>query len=145
MVVYAIAVGENIYFSSDLYKFVENGKIEKGTSLKSIVKSLDACDYHVSKCGENEFTELDYDQIHTYYTDEDEDEKEDNAITDPPMIMDYHNGNNEIVKILNQNCVIFLDNPSIYAFRLCGHQCNCELSYQNEGDIDLLKCVICFT
>ena len=57
----------------------------------------------------------------------------------------YTNGNNEVVKIFNQKCVICLERDSDYAFRQCGHQCICEQCYQNKGDIDFLKCVVCRT
>ena len=61
------------------------------------------------------------------------------------MIMEYHQCNTEIVELFIQKCVICLENPSIYAFRLCGHQCICEHFHQNIADVDLLKCVICKT
>ena len=57
----------------------------------------------------------------------------------------YLNGNNEKVKIFNQKCVICYERASVYAFRQCGHQCICEQGYQNKGDIDILKCVVCRT
>ena len=57
----------------------------------------------------------------------------------------YTNGNNEMVKKYNQKCVICLERDSIYAFRQCGHQCICEQCYQNKGDINILKCVVCRT
>ena len=149
MVPYAIAVGEKFNKSiSDLYKFVENGKIEKGVLVNGIANRLDPFDYSVSNCGENAFRELHSEQFHTCYTDEeegDEDQEEDNAIPDTAMIMVYHDLNNEIVKIFNQKCVIYLDNPSNHAFCLCGHQFICEHSFQNKSDVDLLKCVICRT
>ena len=99
-------------------------------------------------------TELNYEQIHTFCTNEDGDDEdqhnkdqkeEPNAIPDPPKLMEHHNGNIEKVINFYQKCVICLDNPDIYAFRLCGRQCNCEHCYQNESDVDLLKCVICRT
>ena len=33
------------------------------------------------------------------------------------------NGNNEMVKIFNQKCLISFENFTFYAFRQCGHQC----------------------
>ena len=54
----------------------------------------------------------------------------------------YTNGNNEMVKIFSQKCVICLERDSIYAFRQCGHLCICEQCYQNKGDIDRLKCCL---
>ena len=53
------------------------------------------------------------------------------------------NGNNEVVKIFNEKCVICLDRDSIYAFRECGHQCICQQCYENKGDINILKSVVC--
>ena len=73
------------------------------------------------------------------YLDEEDEENEDLIETN------YCNGNNEVVKIFNQKCVICLERDSSYAFRQCGHQCICEQSYQNKGDIDILKCVVCRT
>ena len=57
----------------------------------------------------------------------------------------YLNGNNEVVKIFNQKCVICLERVSIYAFRQCGHQCICQDCYENKRDIDILKSVVCRT
>ena len=37
-----------------------------------------------------------------------------------------------MVKTFNQNCITCLDNPSVYAFHLCGHQCLCEHCYQEK-------------
>ena len=44
-------------FLSNHYKFIENGRIEEGFSLKSTAKSLDHFDYLVIKCDENAFKE----------------------------------------------------------------------------------------
>ena len=49
------------------------------------------------------------------------------------------------LKIFSQKFVICLERNSIYAFRQCGHQCICEQCYQNKGDVDILKCVVCRT
>ena len=57
----------------------------------------------------------------------------------------YINGNNEMLKMFSQKCVICLERDSDYAFRQCGHQCICEQGYQIKGDIDILKCVVCRT
>ena len=54
-------------------------------------------------------------------------------------------GNNEVVKNFTEKCVICCERDSVYAFRQCGHQCICEQCYQNKGDIDILKCVVCRT
>ena len=73
--------------------------------------------------------------------DEEEDVEEDVNIHD----LEYTDGSNEVVKIFNQKCVIFLEGDSDYIFKQCGHQCICEECYQNKGDIDILKCVVCRT
>ena len=150
MIPYPIVVGEKFtYFLYNRWKFLENDKIEEGTLLNRTNNSLDHFDYHVEKCCADSFKKLKCSLIHTYWPDrekEDDDvveedvfEQEENLIETPP----YLNGNNEVVKILNENCVICLERDSIYAFRHCGHQCICEDCYQNKGDIDILKCVVC--
>ena len=58
---------------------------------------------------------------------------------------DCCNGSNEILKIFIQKCVKYLENASLYTFRVCGHQCICEHCYQSKGDVDLLKLVTCKT
>ena len=70
--------------------------------------------------------------------DEDEDEDEGDLIETI-----FTNGNNEVVKIFNQKCVICLERDGVCAFRQCGHLCICEQFYQNKGNIYILKCVIC--
>ena len=50
-----------------------------------------------------------------------------------------------MVKLFNQRCVICLERDSAYAFRQCGHQCIYDQCYQNIGDNDMLKCVVCRT
>ena len=57
----------------------------------------------------------------------------------------YTNGINEVVKNFDRKCVIYYETDSVYAFRQCGHQCVCKDCYQNRGDFDLLKCVVCRT
>ena len=57
----------------------------------------------------------------------------------------YTNGNNDVDKIFIQKCVICSERDSVYAFRLCVHQCFCQGCYEKKGDIDTLKCVICRT
>ena len=59
--------------------------------------------------------------------------------------LEYTDGDNEIVKILNQKCVICLERDSEYIFKQCGHQCFCQECYENKSDVDVLKCVICRT
>ena len=41
--------------------------------------------------------------------------------------------------------VICFEKDSVYAFRQYGHQCISEDCYQNKGDNDILKCVVCRT
>ena len=50
-----------------------------------------------------------------------------------------------MVKVFNQNCVICYERDSDCAFSQCVHQCIPEQCYQNKGNIDLLKCVVCRT
>ena len=150
MTPYAYAIGEKYtYFIYHRYKFIENDKIEEGTLLNGTDGSLDPYDYHVEKCGADAFKKLERSLIHTFWSGHGEDDdlvEEDIVEEDENLIEpDYCNGNNEVVKIFNQKCVICLERDSIYAFRQCGHQCICEQCYQNKGDIDILKCVVCRT
>ena len=57
----------------------------------------------------------------------------------------YLNGNNKVVNIFNQKCVVCLERDSIYDFGQCGHQCICQDFYENKTDIHILKCVVCRT
>ena len=50
--------------------------------------------------------------------------------------IEYYNGTNKKVKILNQICVICFKNSSVYAFGQCGHQCIDEKCYRNKSDED---------
>ena len=59
LIVYATGVGEKHKFFIR-YKFVKNAKIGNKSLSSNIANSLDPFDYHVLKCGENAFTELDY-------------------------------------------------------------------------------------
>ena len=59
--------------------------------------------------------------------------------------LEYTDGSNEVVKIVNQKCVICFELDSDYIFKQCGCQCICEECYQSKGDIDILICVICRT
>ena len=140
------------YFLSSHYKFIENDKIEAGTFLNATNNSLDPYDYHVEKCGKGAFKKLEHIQLHTcgpgfgeHEENEDdylveEDEKNEDLIE-----TNYCNGNNKVVKIISQKCVICLERDSIYAFRQFGHQCTCEQCDQNNSDMDILKCVVCRT
>ena len=152
VILYAIMAGEKFtYFLYYHYNFFENDKFEEGTLLSRTDGSLDPYDYHVEKCGVDSFTKLEHSLIHTCWPGHGEDkengyddlveedivEKDENLIETP-----YLKGNNEVVKNFNQNSVICFERDSVYAFRQCGHQCNCEQCYQNKGDIDIIKCVV---
>ena len=124
--------GKNTYFISSHYKFTENDKNEEGTFLNVTNKSLDPYDYHVKKCGKDAFKKLEHIQIHTCCPGfgEHEEIKDDYLVegveeNEDLIETNYCNGNNEVVKIFSQKCVICLERDSIYAFRQCGHQCFC--------------------
>ena len=102
------------------------------------------------------FKKLERSLIHTFWFGHGEDienddgdsieKNEDNIQEDINMHeLQYTNGNNMIVKVFNQKCVICFERDSEYIFKRCGHQCICEQCYQNKGDIDILKCVVCRT
>ena len=153
MVPYAIINGEkNTYFIAYHYIFIENDKIEEGTLLNAT--NMYPYDYHVGKCGKDAFKKLERSLIHTFWPGVGEDiengddfsDVEDEVEEDGDLIeTQYLNGNNEVVKISNQKCVICYEKDSVYAFRQCGYQCICKQSYQNKGDFDILNCVICRT
>ena len=157
MIPYAIMVGERYtYFLYHRYKFIENDEVEEGTLLNRTDNSLDPYDYHVEKCGIDSFRKLEHTLIHTLWPGYGEDiedeadvlveEGEDNIQEDFDIHeIEYTHGDNEIVKVFNQKCVICLERESVYIFKQCGHQCKCEQCYQNKGDIDILKCVVCRT
>ena len=109
----------------------------------------DPFDYHLEQCGDNSFKMLEHTQIHTFYPldEEDVENEDDDLVEEDEEIEDlieanYCNGNNEVVKLFNQRCLICSERDGVYAFRQCGHQCVCEDCYQNRSDIDLLKCVV---
>ena len=80
------------------------------------------------------------------WPDHGEDQDQNENIEDEIFIEPSHtNGNNDVVKIFNQKCVICFERDSVYAFRQCGHQCICEQCYENKGDIDILTCIVCRT
>ena len=110
---------------------------------------MDPFDYHLAKCGENAFKTMECNQIQTYSPDEEVEEevldawdKEQEALFKP----DYCNRNNEMVKSSLQICVICFENPSVYAFRQCGHQVInvfVKKCYEKKCDRDMLKYVFC--
>ena len=116
MVAYAITLGEKYtYFLYDRYKFFENDKIEEGTLINATNTSLDPYDYHVEKCGLDSFEKLEHNLIHTCWPGHGEDiENEDGFLVVEDEVAEnedlietqYLNGNNEVVKIFNQKCVI---------------------------------------
>jgi len=153
MIPYTFAVGEQYtYFISEHYKFIENDKIEEGTLLNTINNILDPYDYHLDKCGIDSFKKLlECNRIHSFWlsmegdmeeiVDPEEDVEEGDNIHE--IELEYTDGNNRVVKIYNQKCVICLERDSEYIFKKCGHQCICQECYQNKGDVDILKCFIC--
>ena len=153
MVPYAIIIGEKYtYFIAHHYKFIENDKIEEGTLLNST--NGYPYDYHFDKCGVDSFKNLERSLIHTFWPGVGEDIENEDDISDEEVEVEgnedliekqYLNGNNEVVKIFNEKCVICYERKSVYAFRQRGHQCICEQWYQKKGDINILKCVVCTT
>ena len=145
---YSIAIGEKFTcFLYNRWKFLENDKIEEDTLLNRTNFSLDPFDYHVEKCGVDSFKKIECSLIHSYWLnrEEDDDVVEEDIFEQEENLVETtcFNGNNEVVKIFNEKCVICLERDSIYAFRECGHQCICQQCYENKGDIDILKCVVC--
>ena len=155
MIPYAIMLAEKYTYSlHHRYIFIENDKIQEGTLLNATNTSLDPYNYHLKKCSVDSFKKLQHLLIHTFWPGHGEDIEKEDDISDVEDEVEedgdlietsYTNGTNEMVKIFNQNCVICLERDSDYAFRQCGHHCICEQRYQNKGDIDLLKCVVCRT
>ena len=152
MVPYAIMIGERYtYFLYHRYKFIENDEIEEGTLLNATNNSLDPYDYHLEKCGIDSFKRLECSLIHTLYPGHGEDiEDEDDLFEENEEDINIHelqytNGNNKIVKVFNQKCVICFERNSDYIFKQCGHQCICDQCYQNKGNINILKSVVCRT
>ena len=154
MVPYAYAIGEKYtYFIYHCYKSIENDKIEEGTLLNATDTSLDPFDYHLETCGRDVFWTRKAYRIHGSWPDmncaliipdedEDEDEDEDNDNVDIQEEVEY-NGDNDVVRIFNQKCVICLERDSEYTFKHCGHQCICDKCYQNKDNIDIQKCFLC--
>ena len=156
MIPHAIMIGQRYtYFLYHRYKFIESDKFEEGTLLNATNISLDPYEYHLEKCGIDSFKKLERSLIHTLWpghgenieNDDDSVEENEDNIQEHINIheLQYTNGNNMIVKVFNPKCVICFERDSEYIFKQCGHQCICEQWYQNKGDIDILKCVVCRT
>ena len=150
----AFIVGEkNTIFLYHRYKIIENDETQEGILLNATNTSLDPYDYHVERCGIDAFKKIENELIHTCWLGQAEDEGDILDIEDEVeedeneelIETQDHNGNNEMFKLFNQECVICLERDSIYAFRQCGHQCSCQDCYENKGDIDIKKCVVCRT
>ena len=121
MIPHAILIGEkNTYFLYHRYKFIENDKIEENTLLNATNNSLDPYDYHLEKCGIDSFKNLERNLIHTFLSDHGENienESDDNDLVEEDIVeAQYFNGNNEVVKIFNQNCVICYERESVYVY-----------------------------
>ena len=156
MIPSAIAIREkHIYFISDYYKLTENNKLEEGTSLNPTNHSLDLFDYQFAKCVERAYKLMGCSQIHNFHPNEEPEggnEEEDmkraqrelddwievQTKLDKPK---YCQGNNEMVKIFNQKCVIRFENPSCYESRPSGHQCICEDCW-TKSNAEKLKCAV---
>ena len=155
MIPYTFADGEKFtYFISTHYKIIGNDKIQEGVLLNSSNDSLDPYDYHLSKKGMDCFEKLlQCNRIHSSWLKMEcgdmeeiiEEYIEEHVEEDNIHELEYTDGNNEVVKNFNQKCVKCLERDSDYKFKQCGHQCNCEECYQDKGDIDIIKCVICRT
>ena len=148
MIPHAIMIGERYtYFLCHRYKFIENDKIEEGTLLNVTNNSLDPYEYHLEKCGIDSFKKLEQCLIHSFWPGHGAYIENDDIIQEDINIheIEYTHGDNEIVKVFNQKCVICLERNSDYIFKQCGHQCICDQCYQNKGDIDILKSVVCRT
>ena len=132
MVPYAIIFGEKYtYFLYHRYKFIENDKIEESTLLNATDNSLDPFDCHLENCGIDSFKKLERSLIHTCWPSHGEDiENEDDDLIEEDVVEEnedlnesqYLNGNNDVVKIFNQKCVMkeivfmHLDNVVISVF-----------------------------
>ena len=109
---------KNTYFFDGRFRFIRNAyivgldcsqsaNIKEGTLLNTTEDSLDSHDYDLFKCDEDAFTTIILEQCHSYYnTDDNDDEDEDfeeMALED----MQCCNGTIEIIRLFNQNCVVF--------------------------------------
>ena len=144
MIPHGIMIGERYtYFLYHRYEFIGNDKIEEGTLLNVTNISLDPYDFHLEKCGIDSFNQLERSLFHTFWSGHGE-VIDDDLVEEEINIheIEYTLGDNEIVKVFNQKCVICLELESVYIFKQCGHQCICEQCYQNKGNIDIKMCCL---
>ena len=139
--------GKIIHISYHLLtSLLETMKLKKDFFQNATNNSLDPCDYHVKKRGKDAFKKLEHIQIHLCWPGfgEREENEDDYLVEEDEDLIEtnYCKGNNEVVKLFSQKCVICLKRDSIYAFTQCGHQCICEQYYQIKGDIDIINCVV---
>ena len=151
MIPWTFAVGENYTdFLSFHYEFIQNDKNEEGTLLNATNDSSDPFDYQLGECGVDSFKTLEHSEVHTFYPQNEEDEEvedgylvEEDEENEDLIEANFCNGNNEMVEIFNQKCVLYVmkeivfmlsDNVVISVF---------VKTYQIRGDIDLLKIVVC--
>ena len=160
MIPYTFAVGEKYtYYISTHNKFTENDRIQEGILLNSSNDCLNHCGYHLSKNGldcfrtlllsntsHNSWPGIECGFMEEIVVDEEVVEDEEDVQEDVNIHeLEYTDGSNKVVKIFNQKCVICFERDSEYIFKQCGHECLCQECYQNKGNIDLIKCVICRT
>ena len=131
MIPYTNIIGKTYtYYIALHYKFIENGKTKERFLLNTSIDNLDPYGYHKEKCPIDSFKKVESSLIQTCWLgvgedDEDEDDEdeddEDQDENDEDLIeTQYLNGNNEVVRIFNQKCVICLERDSIYEFRQSG-------------------------
>ena len=59
--------------------------------------------------------------------------------------LEYCSGTKEVIKNFIRKCVISLVNPSVCAFRQCGHRCFCGDCYTSLDEGKKIMCVVCGT
>ena len=132
---YSIAIGDqNIYFLNPYFKFIIKEKINNNELLKTTAKSVNPFDYRLEKQGLDCFKNLlEFTGIHSSWPEDVIDE------------LKYTVGSNKIVKMFYQKSVICLERDSDNTFKQCGHQCICDHCYQNKGNFDIKKSLVCRT
>ena len=96
-------------------------KIKQGGSLNSAEDIVDRYVYHELTCGENVFTGIKFEEIHVFFSKNEEEniwqaQKTLDKMIEANFQSEYSKGNNELVKVFNQECVICWENSSVYAF-----------------------------